>query len=86
VKEFATRGRASLPLATESGEGYHGGMPREPRKDLRTTPDSREFGDFDRAAAIRRQAAWDLSMSERLAQVHELSKQISAINGVAQAR
>ena len=61
-------------------------MPRESRKDLRSTPDSREIGDFDRAAEIRRQAAWDLSMSERLARVHELSKQIGAINGAARGR
>jgi hypothetical protein len=75
-----------LALAIEFGAGYHGDMPHEPGGNLRNKGDSREIGDFDRAAVIRRQAAWNLSMSERLAQVHELSKQIGAINGAARAR
>jgi len=40
---------------------------------------------MEQSAAIRRQAALDLSMSERLAQVHELSKQLCAIKGAARA-
>ncbi|HEX5714407.1 MAG TPA: hypothetical protein VFX85_13950 [Solirubrobacterales bacterium] len=77
---------ASLALAIASAEGYHDRMPHESRENSSNTPDSRDIGDFDRAAAIRRQAAWNLSMSERLARVHELSKQISAINGAARTR
>jgi hypothetical protein len=48
--------------------------------------DNGDIGDFDRAAIIRRQTAWDMSMSERLVRVHELSKQMNAIKGAAQAR
>lgn len=61
-------------------------MPHEPRQTSRNKGDSRDIGDLDRVATIRRQAAWNLPMSERLAQVHELSKQIGAINGAARAR
>jgi hypothetical protein len=45
---------------------------------------SRALGDLDRVAAARREASWALPMSERLAQVHVLSKQMSAIKGAAQ--
>lgn len=48
------------------------------------TPDSGDIGDLDKAAAVRREATWQLSMSERLAQVHRLCKQINAVNGAAQ--
>lgn len=44
---------------------------------------SREVGDLDEVAAARREASWALPMSERLAQVHALSKQMSAIKGAA---
>lgn len=44
-----------------------------------------DIGDLDRAAAARRRADWGLSMSERLARVHALSKQMGAIRGVARA-
>jgi hypothetical protein len=47
---------------------------------------SRDIGDFERAASIRRRANWDLSMSERLARVHELCKQMSAVKGAARTR
>jgi hypothetical protein len=48
--------------------------------------DSRDIGNLDRAAAARRQADWSLSMSERLARVHGLCKQMSAIKGAAHSR
>jgi hypothetical protein len=48
--------------------------------------DNGDIGDFDHAANVRRQAAWDLSMSERLARVHQLCKQMNAIKGTAQGR
>jgi hypothetical protein len=47
---------------------------------------SGDIGNLTLAAELRRQAAWELSMSERLAQVHQLSKQMSAVKGAAQAR
>jgi len=50
------------------------------------TPDSGNIGDFDGAAAVRREAEWRLPMSERLARVHTLSKQMNAIKGAARAR
>lgn len=48
--------------------------------------DSRDIGDLDRAAAARRQADWSLPMSERLARMHGLCKQMSAIKGAARTR
>jgi hypothetical protein len=42
-----------------------------------------DLGDFKRAAAVRREAAWRLSMSERLAQVHRLSLQMTALQDKA---
>jgi hypothetical protein len=50
------------------------------------TPNCSDIGDLDRAAQVRRQAAWRLSMSERLAQVHELCRQMNAVKGVAGSR
>ncbi len=41
-----------------------------------------EIGDF----WLRREATLALSMSERLARVHALCKQMSAVKGTAQAR
>lgn len=46
---------------------------------------SRGIGDLDQVAAARREASWALPMNERLAQVHALSKQMSAIKGAARA-
>jgi hypothetical protein len=43
----------------------------------------KDIGNLDRAAAERRRAAWALPMNERLAKVHRLCKQASAIKGVA---
>jgi hypothetical protein len=45
-----------------------------------------DIGDFAHAGEIRREAALALSMSERLARVHALCKQMSAIKGAASAR
>jgi hypothetical protein len=61
-------------------------MPSEPHTPSSKPPGSGDIGDFERAASIRRQANWDLSMSERLARVHELCKQIGAVKGAARAR
>lgn len=41
---------------------------------------------LDRAARERLERDWRLPMSERLARVHELSKQMTAINGAAGRR
>lgn len=49
----------------------------------RNRADSGDIGDFDRAAAVRREADLSLSMSERLARVHALCKQMNAIKGAA---
>jgi hypothetical protein len=38
-----------------------------------------EIGDFGRARAVRREAVLALTMSERLARVHALCKQMSAV-------
>jgi hypothetical protein len=48
-------------------------------------PESRNIGDLQRAAGARREAAWRLTMSERLALLNNLCKQMSAIKGAAQA-
>jgi hypothetical protein len=45
-----------------------------------------DIGDFGRSRAVRREAALALTMSERLARVHVLCKQMSAIKGAASAR
>lgn len=68
------------------GPGYDAYMSRKPHTQVSNSADSRDIGDFERAAAIRRRANWDLSMSERLARVHKLCKQMSAIQGAAQTR
>jgi hypothetical protein len=47
---------------------------------------SEDIGDLGRALAVRREAALALSMPERLARVHALCKQMSAIKGAATAR
>jgi hypothetical protein len=47
---------------------------------------SENIGDFARARAVRREAALALSMSERLARVHALCKQMSAVKGAAPTR
>jgi hypothetical protein len=47
---------------------------------------SEDIGDFARGRAVRREAALALSMSERLARVHVLCKQMSAVKGAASAR
>lgn len=70
----------------ELGAGYDACMPRKLQAQVSNSPDSRDIGDFERAAAVRRQAAWDLSMSERLARVHDLCKQMNAVKGAAQPR
>jgi hypothetical protein len=45
-----------------------------------------EIGDLDRARAVRREADREASMSQRLARVHSISKQMSAIKGAASDR
>lgn len=45
-----------------------------------------DIGDHERARAARLEATRAESMSERLARVHALCKQMSAIKGAAKAR
>ncbi|HEX3733983.1 MAG TPA: hypothetical protein VHU86_02395 [Solirubrobacterales bacterium] len=45
-----------------------------------------EIGDMRRAKAARLEADWNAPMSERLARVHALCKQMTAIKGAARAR
>jgi hypothetical protein len=45
-----------------------------------------DIGDFGRSQEVRREAVLALSMSERLARMHSLCKQMSAIKGAASAR
>lgn len=47
------------------------------------TPKDTRVDELDRAARVRRAADLRLSMSERLARVHALTKQLSAIRGRA---
>jgi hypothetical protein len=47
---------------------------------------SGEAGELDRARAVRREADLRATMSERLARMHVLCKQMSAIKGAARAR
>lgn len=47
------------------------------------TPSRMDIGDFEQAATIRREAEWQLSMSERLARLNALCKQMSAVRGAA---
>lgn len=47
---------------------------------------SEDIGDFGRATAVRREAALALTMSERLARLHALCKQMSAVKGAASVR
>jgi hypothetical protein len=46
---------------------------------------SGDIQEFDQARAIRREADRRATMSERLARVHALCKQMSAIKGAAKA-
>jgi hypothetical protein len=48
--------------------------------------DSRDIGDLEEAAMLRRKAVWNLTMSERLARMHELCRQMSAVKGAARVR
>lgn len=52
------------------------------QKHPQTSPHE-EIGDFERARAVRRKAALELTMSERLARLHALCKQMSAVKGAA---
>lgn len=45
-----------------------------------------DIGDMKRAKAVRLEADRALPMSERLARVHTLSKQMAAIKGAARSR
>jgi hypothetical protein len=45
-----------------------------------------DIGDLRRARMVRLEAERSLPMSERLARVHALCKQMSAIKGAARAR
>ncbi len=45
-----------------------------------------DIGDLARARSVRMQAIRSVPMSERLARVHALCKQMSAIKGAARAR
>jgi hypothetical protein len=45
-----------------------------------------DIGDLKRARAVRMEADRNTSMSERLARVHIISKQMSAIKGAAAGR
>jgi hypothetical protein len=49
-------------------------------------PHAGEIGDLDAAAKARREGELRLSMSERLARVHSLSKQMSAVKNSARPR
>jgi hypothetical protein len=48
--------------------------------------DQSEIGDLKRARSVRMAADRNASMSERLARVHIISKQMSAIKGAAAGR
>ncbi len=48
--------------------------------------DNDDIGDVKRAKEARLAADWSAPMSERLARVHALCKQMSAIKGAARAR
>ena len=45
-----------------------------------------DIGDLEKARAVRLEASKNAPMSERLARVHMLSRQMSAIKGAAKAR
>ena len=45
-----------------------------------------DIGDLQRARLVRMEADRNASMSERLARVHTISKQMSAIKGAATGR
>jgi len=48
--------------------------------------DQGDIGDLKRVQMVRREADREASMSDRLARVHNLSKQMSAIKGAASGR
>jgi hypothetical protein len=53
---------------------------------MATKPLSGDIDDLQQAKALRLEADRRVPMSERLARVHALCKQMSAIKGVAQTR
>lgn len=55
-------------------------------KATQTASDAGKIGDLDAAAKARRSAELKLSMSERLARVHALCQQMSAVKNAPQAR
>jgi len=61
-------------------------MSSRPDTQVSNSSSSRDIGDFSRAATIRRRLVWDLSMSERLARMHELCRQMSAVKDAARDR
>jgi hypothetical protein len=65
---------------------YHERVAQHPQPRSQNQLNSRDIGDLDRAIEVRRDAALRLSMSERLARVHELSKQMNAVKGAARSR
>jgi hypothetical protein len=87
-------GRASRERGTAAsgvdgaGEGLPGGsatLEAMSAKKLDTVH-LEDIGDFGHARAIRREAALALSMSERLARLNTLCKQMSAVKGAASVR
>jgi hypothetical protein len=50
------------------------------------TRDQADIGDLKRAREVRLEADRNASMSERLARVHSISKQMSALKGAASGR
>lgn len=53
---------------------------------MRGNQAEREIGDLTRARALRLETSRNSSMSERLARLHVLCKQLGAIKGAAAAR
>jgi hypothetical protein len=61
-------------------------MAKRSARESKNPSNAGKIGDLDAAGVMRRKAEWQLSMSERLARLHALCKQMSAIDGAARAR
>lgn len=51
-----------------------------------TPPPAKRTAELDQAARVRLERDWRLTMSERLARVHHLSKQMTSIAGAARRK
>jgi len=81
----ALRGQHVPAAVGQALEADDAAQPGDPEGAAAQTLRGKDIGDFGRSRAARCEAALALTMSERLARMHALCKQMSAIKGAASA-